>query len=111
MSKRMRSLRGKPAATIIGTLRGSRGMGDLISGIEAGVSNDINNAPSQALSSLIGSVAAQPSVQAAAGAQLQAQSANALSAKLVAIMNNPTQLALYAGGAFLLFIVAAKVLK
>ena len=110
--KPSRISRFSPANQVIGTLKGqSHGMGDLLSSITTGVSNDVNNAPTQLLNGLIGSVVAQPGVQAAGAAQLKQQSASALATQITNILNNPTELALYAGGTLLLLVVIAKVMK
>lgn len=95
----------------MGALRGGHGMGDLLSGIETGISNEVNTAPTQLLSGLASSVAAQPGVVTAAGTAAKGQAANAIAAQIVTIMNNPVQLALYAGGFILGVVILAKVIK
>lgn len=112
----MRQLRlSGPATQVMGALRrqhhGDRPMGDLLSGLTTGISNEISQAPNTLLSGLVGNIAAQPGVKAAASTATKNAAASQLATQITALMNNPMQLAMVAGGGIVLLVVLAKVLK
>lgn len=122
--KRMRTLSlGAPATQVMGALRSGRPaqvsrqhyldkpMGDLLSGITTGLSNTVSQAPNQLLSLVVGNVASQPAVKAAEGTAAKNAAASSLATQITNILNNPTQLAIFGGGALVAFIVLSKVLK